>query len=181
MKVLNFQERVDFVENVCNMCDVVVNDIGDNVFHPAVFDVAFKIYVMKYFFDVDIENKDVNELCELAYSKQYNEFESDMEFDDAVCFSNQIDSLKDACIMQIGHQHNELMVKALLNKKDRFDELVEFIENFLDNIENRLKDVDVKKLTTTANKIVAMSKDQPKKDAVALKVVKGKKKDEDTE
>lgn len=175
MKILNFQERVDFVENVVNMCNVLVDDNGNDIFHPAIFDVAFRIYILKYFFDVDIEDMDVNALCELAYSEKYTKQLEDGEFDEVVIFNNQADSLKDACMIKIEQMHQEKMNNAILNKKDKLDELMDIIENWLNSMKDKLEGVDVNELTEAANKIVAMGNNQAQKDAIALKVVKGKK------
>ena len=176
MKILNIQERVEFVEDVVDMCNVAINDEGDEVYHPAMFDIAFIANVLKYFCEIDLSKIDVDDLCEFCYGclddpgNEINTF----------WYSDQIDSLREACKEAIDHNHKEYLTVALLNKKDRIDELVEFIESWLEGIEDKLKDVDVKKLITTANKMANVANDTHKKDNVALKVVKGKKASEET-
>lgn len=171
MKILNFQERINFVEDVVNMCNVAINDGEEEIYHPAMFDIAFITNVLKYFCDVDFSEINVDDLCEFCYEC----------FDNPNCelatvwYSDQIDSLREACKELIDRNHKEYLTVALLNKKDRVDELVDFIEKWLEDVGDKLKEVDVKKLITTANKMASVANNTQKKNNVALKVVKGKK------
>lgn len=51
MKVLNFQERIDFVKEVIEMCTV------QDDYQPALFDVAFRLTCLKYFVGYDYRNE----------------------------------------------------------------------------------------------------------------------------
>lgn len=165
-KILTMQDRVNFVEDVLEACNVEINNNGDKTYHPAVFDVVFKAYVLKYFVGVDLSNLSQDDLCELVYSQEYQE-----KLDNLI-WIEQVDSLKDACLAQIERSHNEYLTVALLNKKDRLDELVDYLENWLDDMSEKFKNVDAKKLVASVDKIAKIAKND--NDTVAKKTVKAK-------
>lgn len=164
MKILTMQERVNFVDDVLEACNIQINDNEDTLYHPVTFDVVFKAYVLKYFFDVDLSKYDQDELCEVVYG---NEF---CEQIDKIYYSDQVDSLKVACLSQIDRSHKEYLTFALLSKKDRLDEFIDFIEDWLERVEKNLKNVDAKQLVKSVDKIASIVKND--NDTVAKKVAK---------
>lgn len=164
MKILTMQERVDFVEDVLEACNIQINDDEDELYHPVTFDVVFKAYVLKYFFGVDLSKYNQDELCEIVYG---NEF---CEQIDKAYYSDQIDSLKAACLAQIDRSHKEYLTLALLSKKDRLDEFVDFLEDWLEKVEKNFKNIDAKQLVKSVDKIASIVKND--NDTVAKNIVK---------
>ena len=51
MKVLNFQERNEFLDEVVKACTI------DGDYQPALLDVVFRLTILKYFADYDYRSE----------------------------------------------------------------------------------------------------------------------------
>lgn len=140
MKVLNFQERIDFVNDVIGGCQV------DDEYQPALFDVVFRLNVMKYFADVDYSAIPQSELTKCAY-EDYDSAVGDVVSD------AQIEGLRDACKEKINRQHHEFLTLATINKRDSFAELTDYIISYLDGMKAQMDGVDIKQLIDTASSL----------------------------
>lgn len=162
MKILNFQERVNFVDDVVSMCNVIINDSEDKTYHPAMFDIAFRFNVIKYFVNAGVANDLPENICKFVY---------DYDLDDSILCTPQIIGLKEACKEEIDRSHKEFLAYAIMNKPSSFDELLDYIKEWLENIEEAFKDVDVDKLMEVANKLSEADKQQ-----IATQIVKNSEK-----
>ena len=61
MKVLNFQERNEFLDEVVKACTI------DGDYQPALLDVVFRLTVLKYFADYDYRSEPQSEWPRIAY------------------------------------------------------------------------------------------------------------------
>lgn len=147
MKVLNFDERVKFVNEVVNSCDILVNDSKDPEYHPAAFDVVFRAFVLKYFHGLDLSAVAPDDLCDIVYSDKFDE-------DDMM--SPQIIGLYEACREKIERAHKEFLIVALMNKLNFFDELVDTVDGWLIDMSDNLGEVDVNALMSTVDKLSGM-------------------------
>lgn len=135
MKVLNFQERINFVEDVVNMCTV------DGDYQPALFDVAFRLNLLKYFVDYDFRSEPQSEWSRIAYDT-FNLWIEDGRLN-SVGFWDQYQSLENAVHERVQRSHNEFLALAICNKRDAFAEFVDYLENYLDDLKKSLGDFDV--------------------------------------
>lgn len=135
MKVLSFQERFNFVEDVVNMCTV-----GDD-YQPALFDVVFRLNILKYFADYDFCSEPQSEWSRIAYES----FDLKIETEDLNCsvFWCQYESLITAVRERVQRSHNEFLSLAICNKRDAFAEFVDYLETYLDELKDKLGDFNV--------------------------------------
>lgn len=70
---MNFKEnisvdnRIGFVNAVMSICEI------DGDYEPALFDYAFRVAVLMYFTDEDIEGKSADELNTIVYDFNFTE------------------------------------------------------------------------------------------------------------
>ena len=123
MKVLNFQERIDFVKEVIEMCTV------QDDYQPALFDVAFRLTCLKYFVGYDYRNEPQTEWPRIAY-ESFN-----LKIEAAGCdtstFWDQYDSLEKAVQERVQRSH------------DAFAEFIDYLKDYLDEAKKNLGDFDV--------------------------------------
>lgn len=86
MKVLSFQERIDFVNEVVEMC--TVNDD----YQPALFEAAFRLTCLKYFVGYDYRSEPQTEWPRIAYDSFNLKIET--AGCDTAVFWDQYDSLE---------------------------------------------------------------------------------------
>lgn len=158
MKILNFQERVNFVSDVIDMCNITINDSNEKVYHSAMFDVAFRFNVIKYFIDPKIDETVAENLCDVVYG---------YDIDENIFSTPQIAGLKAACKSEISRSHQEFLTYAIMNKPNSFDELVDYIKEWFDSMSENFKNIDVDKLMDAVNKISKLDKQD-----VALKIAR---------
>ena len=124
MKVLNFQERIDFVKEVIEMCTV------QDDYQPALFDVAFRLTCLKYFVGYDYRNEPQTEWPRIAY-ESFN-----LKIEAAGCdtstFWDQYDSLEKAVQERVQRSHDEYLALAICNKRDAFAEFIDYLKDYLD-------------------------------------------------
>lgn len=153
MKVLNFQERIDFVKEVIEMCTV------QDDYQPALFDVAFRLTCLKYFVGYDYRNEPQTEWPRIAY-ESFN-----LKIEAAGCdtstFWDQYDSLEKAVHEQIDRSHKEWLVLGLcgklneiIKKPDPISDFVDFMENYLNDVKGNLKDFDVEKFSEVTSALL---------------------------
>lgn len=135
MKVLDFQERIDFVEDVVKMCTV------EDTYQPALFDVAFRLTCLKYFADYDYRSEPQSEWPRIAYDS-FN-----LKIDNAKCdtaaFWDQYESLEKAVHDRVERSHHEYLTLAVCNKRDAFAEFIDYLKDYLDEAKENLKGFDV--------------------------------------
>lgn len=156
MKFLSLQQRVDFVYEVVKMTTV------DGVYHPALFDIIFRLVALKYFADTDYSELPQDEWAKTAYD------DWDRLFRASGCTQvecNQIESMREACEEQIKIEHEDALVFAQLNKKDALAELLALVEQYLKKSEEQLDGVNLNDLIAAAKTLTAVDKE-----AVALEI-----------
>ena len=135
MKVLNFQERIDFVDEVIKMCTI------EDTYQPALFDVAFRLTFLKYFADYDYRSEPQSEWPRIAY-ESFN-LKIGAAGCDTAAFWDQYDSLEKAVQERVQRSHNEYLTLAICNKRDAFAEFVDYLKDYLDEAKKSLGDFDV--------------------------------------
>lgn len=135
MKVLNFQERIDFVDEVIKMCTI------EDTYQPALFDVAFRLTFLKYFADYDYRSEPQSEWPRIAYES----FDLKMEEHgrNSNIFWDQYDSLEKAVHDRVERSHHEYLTLAICNKRDAFAEFIDYLKDYLDAAKKSLGDFDV--------------------------------------
>lgn len=135
MKVLNFQERIDFVDEVIKMCTI------EDTYQPALFDVAFRLTCLKYFIDYDYRSELQTEWPRIAY-ESFN-LKIGTAGCDTAAFWDQYDSLEKAVHDRVERSHHEYLTLAICNKRDAFAEFIDYLKDYLDAAKENLKDFDV--------------------------------------
>mgnify|MGYP006978551004 FL=1 len=135
MKVLNFQERIDFVDEVIKMCTI------EDIYQPALFDVAFRLTCLKYFIDYDYRSEPQTEWPRIAY-ESFN-LKIGTAGCDTAAFWDQYDSLEKAVHDRVERSHHEYLTLAICNKRDAFAEFIDYLKDYLDAAKENLKDFDV--------------------------------------
>lgn len=135
MKVLNFQERIDFVDEVIKMCTI------EDTYQPALFDVAFRLTCLKYFIDYDYRSEPQTEWPRIAY-ESFN-LKIGTAGCDTAAFWDQYDSLEKAVHDRVERSHHEYLTLAICNKRDAFAEFVDYLKDYLDEAKKSLGDFDV--------------------------------------
>ena len=135
MKVLSFQERIDFVDDVVKMCTV------EDTYQPALFDVAFRLNLLKYFTDYDFRSEPQSEWPRIAY-ESFN-FKIEKAGCDRCEFWDQYESLDEAVHERVQRAHNEYLTLAICNKRDAFAEFVDYLKDYLDEAKKSLDGFDV--------------------------------------
>lgn len=135
MKVLNFQERIDFVDEVIKMCTI------EDTYQPALFDVAFRLTCLKYFIDYDYRGEPQTEWPRIAY-ESFN-LKIGTAGCDTAAFWDQYDSLEKAVHDRVERSHHEYLTLAICNKRDAFAEFIDYLKDYLDAAKENLKDFDV--------------------------------------
>ena len=135
MKVLNFQERIDFVKEVIEMCTV------QDDYQPALFDVAFRLTCLKYFVGYDYRNEPQTEWPRIAYESFNLKIEA--AGCDTAVFWDQYDSLEKAVQERVKRSHDEYLALAICNKRDAFAEFIDYLKDYLDEAKKSLGDFDV--------------------------------------
>lgn len=135
MKVLNFQERINFVEDVIKMCTV------EGTYQPALFDVVFRLNLLKYFTDYDFRSEPQSEWPRIAY-ESFN-FKIEKAGCDRCEFWDQYESLDEAVHERVQRAHNEYLTLAICNKRDSLAEFVDFAKSYLDEVKKSLDGFDV--------------------------------------
>ena len=150
MKVLNFQERNEFLDEVVKACTI------DGDYQPALLDVVFRLTVLKYFADYDYRSEPQSEWPRIAY-ESFN-FKINKAGCDTSAFWDQYDSLEKAVHEQIDRSHKEWLVLGLcgklneiIEKPDPISDFVDFMENYLNDVKGNLKDFDVEKTIFNIN------------------------------
>lgn len=135
MKILSFQERIDFVEDVVNMCTI------DDDYQPALFDVAFRLNILKYFANYDFRSEPQSEWPRIAYDS----FDLKIKTKDLDCYGFwcQYDSLASAVRERLQRSHDEYLTFAVCNKRDSLSEFVDYLEYYLDELKQNLDGFDV--------------------------------------
>lgn len=153
MKVLNFQERIDFVEEVIKMCTV------EDTYQPALFDVAFRLTYLKYFTDYDYRSEPQSEWPRIAIDS-FN-FKIDKAGCDTAAFWDQYDSLEKAVHERVERSHREYLTLAIcnkcdeiVNKRDALAEFVDFLESYLNDVKGDLKDFDTEKFSQVTSALL---------------------------
>ena len=153
MKVLNFQERIDFVKEVIEMCTV------QDDYQPALFDVAFRLTCLKYFVGYDYRNEPQTEWPRIA-CESFN-FKINKAGCDTSAFWDQYDSLEKAVHEHIDRSHKEWLVLGLcgklneiIKKPDPISDFVDFMENYLNDVKGNLKDFDVEKFSEVTSALL---------------------------
>ena len=135
MKVLSSQERINFVEDVVKMCTV------EDDYQPALFDVAFRLNILKYFADYDFRSEPQTEWPRIAYES------FDFKIEKADCdrceFWDQYESLDEAVHERVQRSHNEYLTLAICKKRDAFAEFVDYLKDYLDEAKKSLDGFDV--------------------------------------
>ena len=141
MKVLNFQERNEFLDEVVKACTI------DGDYQPALLDVVFRLTVLKYFADYDYRSEPQSEWPRIAY-ESFN-------------FKINKDSLEKAVHEQIDRSHKEWLVLGLcgklneiIEKPDPISDFVDFMENYLNDVKGNLKDFDVEKFSEVTSALL---------------------------
>ena len=135
MKVLNFQERIDFVDEVIKMCTI------EDTYQPALFDVAFRLTCLKYFIDYDYRSEPQTEWPRIAY-ESFN-LKIGTAGCDTAAFWDQYDSLEKAVHDRVERSHHEYLTLAICNKRDAFAEFIDYLKDYLDEAKKSLGDFDV--------------------------------------
>lgn len=135
MKVLSFQERIDFVNEVVEMC--AVNDD----YQPALFEIAFRLTCLKYFVGYDYRSEPQTEWPRIAYDSFNLKVEA--AGCDTAVFWDQYDSLEKAVQERVHRSHNEYLALAICNKRDALAEFVDYLKDYLDEAKKSLGDFDV--------------------------------------
>lgn len=135
MKVLNFQERIDFVDEVIKMCTI------EDTYQPALFDVAFRLTCLKYFVGYDYRSEPQTEWPRIAY-ESFN-LKIGTAGCDTAAFWDQYDSLEKAVHDCVERSHHEYLTLAICNKRDAFAEFIDYLKDYLDAAKESLKDFDV--------------------------------------
>lgn len=135
MKVLNFQERIDFVKEVIEMCTV------QDDYQPALFDVAFRLTCLKYFVGYNYRNEPQTEWPRIAYESFNLKIEA--AGCDTAVFWDQYDSLEKAVQERAQRSHDEYLALAICNKRDAFAEFIDYLKDYLDEAKKSLRDFDV--------------------------------------
>ena len=150
MKVLNFQERNEFLDEVVKTCTI------DGDYQPALLDVVFRLTILKYFADYDYRSEPQSEWPRIAY-ESFN-FKINKAGCDTSAFWDQYDSLEKAVHEQIDRSHKEWLVLGLcgklneiIKKPDPISDFVDFMENYLNDVKGNLKDFDVEKTIFNIN------------------------------
>lgn len=133
MKVLNFQERNEFLDEVVKACTI------DGDYQPALLDVVFRLTVLKYFADYDYRSEPQSEWPRIAY-ESFN-FKINKAGCDTSAFWDQYDSLEKAVHEQIDRSHKEWLVLGLCGKLNEIIKKPDPISDFVDFMENYLNDV----------------------------------------
>lgn len=135
MKVLNFQERNEFLDEVVKACTI------DGDYQPALLDVVFRLTVLKYFADYDYRSEPQSEWPRIAY-ESFN-----LKIEAAGCdtstFWDQYDSLEKAVQERVQRSHDEYLALAICNKRDAFAEFIDYLKDYLDEAKKNLGDFDV--------------------------------------
>ena len=135
MKVLNFQERIDFIDEVIKMCTI------EDTYQPALFDVAFRLTCLKYFVGYDYRSEPQTEWPRIAY-ESFN-LKIGTAGCDTAAFWDQYDSLEKAVHDRVERSHHEYLTLAICNKRDAFAEFIDYLKDYLDAAKENLKDFDV--------------------------------------
>lgn len=135
MKVLSFQERIDFVNEVVEMC--TVNDD----YQPALFEAAFRLTCLKYFVGYDYRSEPQTEWPRIAYDSFNLKIET--AGCDTAVFWDQYDSLEKAVQERVRRSHNEYLALAICNKRDALAEFVDYLKDYMDKAKKNLEGFDV--------------------------------------
>ena len=153
MKVLNFQERNKFLDEVVKACTI------DGDYQPALLDVVFRLTVLKYFADYDYRSEPQSEWPRIAY-ESFN-FKINKAGCDTSAFWDQYDSLEKAVHEQIDRSHKEWLVLGLcgklneiIKKPDPISDFVDFMENYLNDVKGNLNDFDVEKFSEVTSALL---------------------------
>ena len=153
MKVLNFQERNEFLDEVVKACTI------DGDYQPALLDVVFRLTVLKYFADYDYRGEPQSEWPRIAY-ESFN-FKINKAGCDTSAFWDQYDTLEKAVHEQIDRSHKEWLVLGLcgklneiIKKPDPISDFVDFMENYLNDVKGNLKDFDVEKFSKVTSALL---------------------------
>ena len=140
MKVLNFQERNEFLDEVVKTCTI------DGDYQPALLDVVFRLTILKYFADYDYRSEPQSEWPRIAY-ESFN-FKINKAGCDTSAFWDQYDSLEKAVHEQIDRSHKEWLVLGLCGKLNKI------IENYLNDVRGNLNDFDVEKFSEVTSALL---------------------------
>lgn len=153
MKVLNFHERNEFLDEVIKACTI------DGDYQPALLDVVFRLTVLKYFADYDYRSEPQSEWPRIAY-ESFN-FKINKAGCDTSAFWDQYDSLEKAVHEQIDRSHKEWLVLGLcgklneiIEKPDPISDFVDFMENYLNDVKGNLNDFDVEKFSEVTSALL---------------------------
>lgn len=153
MKVLNFQERIDFVKEVIEMCTV------QDDYQPALFDAAFRLTCLKYFVGYDYRNEPQTEWPRIAY-ESFN-LKTEAAGCNTAMFWDQYDSLEKAVQERVQRSHKEWLVLGLcgklndiIEKPDPISDFVDFMENYLNDVKGNLNDFDVEKFSEVTSALL---------------------------
>ena len=153
MKVLSFQERIDFVNEVVEMCT------ANDDYQPALFEVAFRLICLKYFVGYDYRSEPQTEWPRIAYDS-FN-LKIDAAGCDTAVFWDQYDSLEKAVHEQIDRSHKEWLALGLcgklneiIKKPDPISDFVDFIENYLNDMKDNLNDFDTEKFSKVTSALL---------------------------
>ena len=157
MKVLTFQERIDFVNDVIKMCTV------EDEYEPALFDVAFRLQAITYFVGADLTGKSQQELVELAVTG-FDGIFRDVFHDPVV--EQQLGTLKEACEKKIDRMEQEFLTLVTVNKKDPLEDLVDYLKKYLDKAAEQLAKYDPEQVGEMVGEMQKLNRGE-----TALKVV----------
>ena len=111
MKYLTLQERVDFVNEVIQLCTV------SGEYQPALFDLIFRVVARKYYLGTDYSNIQQSEWPEFAYENWESDFPGEINID-------ELNGMKDACLERAAVEQNPLntflvMAAGILGKMEK--------------------------------------------------------------
>lgn len=150
-KNLTMQERVDFVEEVYQNC------VLEDEYQHALFDVVFRLVVLKYFEDVNISEIAPEELSVYAY-----ELYDSYDFNHNKSAVREIESLREACIQKVSHRHQTDLTAVMYAKADPFEKFLDAVTEILESWKTDLNGVDLNGLIDA----VKMSNERDPKELV---------------
>ena len=111
MKYLTLQERVDFVNEVIQLCTV------SGEYQSALFDLIFRVVARKYYLGTDYLNIPQSEWPEFAYENWESDFLEKVNID-------ELNGMKDACLERAAVEQTPLntflvMAAGILGKMEK--------------------------------------------------------------
>lgn len=147
MKVLNFQERVDFVNKVVDICTI------EGEFRPALFDVAYRMMVLEYFADVRFDPEQQDEWPIIVF-EDWGRYNYEMRG-----LEEQLSGLREACLEEVKLASTRNQTAILMSREGWIDELVNSVSDYLEKAAAQLEDFDPKALAKTVKQLNKIDKD----------------------